>query len=201
MRSEDSFDAALERDRVLAAEFDVEFTVIAGSNRRGNKTGRPEQLGAFDDPRDAVEFARSVDRPSVSVMTNGRGGYWISNKPDQIFSIVLDTLCRDLRLGPELAQLAQNLDALRSEQSTLLAESVLFEAAKTVVDCEDEEDAIGRLVSSPLELSRNQAQQLLSNKGLRHLTTAGRCKLADELHTLSTRIESIEATLAGENAS
>ncbi|MDW3179852.1 MAG: hypothetical protein R8J94_20850 [Acidimicrobiia bacterium] len=194
--AQDSFRSALERDHALAAEFGVEFTVVAGRARHETRGGPPELLGTFDNPAEAVDFARSHDHPSITVLANGTGAYWHTAERDTVVSELLERVCRDLRLGPEKAEVARRLDTLRSNQSTLRAESVLFEAAEIVVTCADENEAIAQLVASPLGLSRGQARQLLwNNNGLRRLTTAGKRELADQLTTIGEGIAELEAAL------
>lgn len=183
----------LARHEASADELGLDFSVIAKPIGLENQPGDADRLGVWGTPREAIEHARSADRSTAQVMVNGSGPYWRASEPSVIYSSVFDTVCRDLRLGPELAGLAHEIDDLREERDRVVAELALSEAVGIVEGCADEQEALLRLVDSELDLSAGQARHLLTNLRMGSLTAAGRSRLADRLSTLEARISEGEA--------
>ncbi|MDW3179750.1 MAG: hypothetical protein R8J94_20330 [Acidimicrobiia bacterium] len=100
----DWFDAALDRDEALAAEFGVEFAVIAGVPKGPTlRIYRARHCGFFHSPRQAVTFSLAGGSDVIAVSIKGGGPYWHGAEPDVLHSNELEAFCRKLPQKPSIA--------------------------------------------------------------------------------------------------
>lgn len=185
----------LERDRNLAAEWGVVFTVVGRPTGLGPSSGPPESFGTFGYPGEAVSLARSLAEHDVTVVADGHGAYWSSREPDTVDSKLLALVCRDKRLGPDEAQREQIREELRDEQERLGAEQRFIEAVDLIRSCEDTEEARQRLEACDPPFSYLQAMHLLITLRLRRLTHHGQDELQAELARSRSALDALGPSL------
>jgi len=173
---------ALERDRVLALEHAVEFSVVSRAAGSGPRAGPLRQHGTFDSPVDAVALGRSLGDQDVTVVADGHGAYWHSAAPNKVNCELLELVCRHKVLGPEESEREYQREERRHIIERLRSEQHFAEAAELVRGCEDVNEAELRLQEVPLSLSRPQARHLLINRNLRLLTRQGQRDVQADLN-------------------
>lgn len=189
---------ALLSDKRLAARHGVRFNVVSRPAGHSGveadelgRRGRPVQHGWFDDPAEAVGLARALTGHSVTILADGHGPYWHTSRPDEVFSELLEGVCRDKVIGPVEAQREQEREGHRATIRRLRAEQHLPEAVRMVQGTANWEEAINALQARPLELSEQAASYLMSRWDLQRLTRRGREQIAEELNEALTALDDL----------